>query len=134
MKIINSLNEGGEILKKNNISSYKIDCEILMSQTLNISREELILNLGGNIKKEEKKEYFNLFHFDTKWRPFFLSNAPSVWIGLNILSMDKTFCQSYKIFCPRTKRFVQGKEPVGSSDKTFCRWTKWLVQSKRMGH
>ena len=44
MKIINSLKDGGEILKKNNISSYKIDCEILMSQTLNISREEVLLN------------------------------------------------------------------------------------------
>ena len=45
MKIIDNLQDGYEILKKNNISSYKIDCEILMSRTLNISREELLLNL-----------------------------------------------------------------------------------------
>ena len=45
MKIIDNLKDGYEILKKNNISSYKIDCEILMSQTLNISREEVLLNL-----------------------------------------------------------------------------------------
>ena len=49
MKIINSLKDGGEILKKSNISSHKIDCEILMSQTLNISREEVLLNLERNI-------------------------------------------------------------------------------------
>ena len=55
MKILNSLKDGGEILKKNNISSYKIDCEILMSQTLNISREEVLLNLEKEIKVEEKK-------------------------------------------------------------------------------
>ena len=49
MKIIDNLQDGYEILKKNNISSYKIDCEILMSRTLNISREELLLNLEKRI-------------------------------------------------------------------------------------
>ena len=53
MKIIDNLRDGYEILRENNISSYKIDCEILMSQTLSISREEVILNLATNIKKEE---------------------------------------------------------------------------------
>ena len=54
MKILDNLKNGYEILKENNISSYKIDCEILMSQTLNISREEVLLNLEKNIKKEDK--------------------------------------------------------------------------------
>ena len=58
-KIRDNLRDGYEILKKNNISSYKIDCEILMSQTLNISREEVLLNLEKNVKKEEKERYFN---------------------------------------------------------------------------
>ena len=55
MKIIDNLRDGCEILKANNISSYKIDCEIIMSQTLCISREEVLLNLDKNLKKEEKK-------------------------------------------------------------------------------
>ena len=58
MKIIDNLKYGYEILKENNISSYKIDCEILMSQTLNISREEVLLNLEKEIKVEEKKKIF----------------------------------------------------------------------------
>ena len=37
MKILDNLKEGSEILKGHNISSYEIDCEILMSQTLNVS-------------------------------------------------------------------------------------------------
>ena len=45
MKIIDNLRDGYEILKENNISSFKIDCEILMSQTLSISREKVLLNL-----------------------------------------------------------------------------------------
>ena len=62
MKIIDNLKDGYEILKKNNITSYKIDCEILMSQTLSISREEVLLNLGKTVKKDEKERYFNLIN------------------------------------------------------------------------
>ena len=50
MRIIDNLKRGHEILKENNISSYKIDCEILMSQTLNISREKVLLNLEKNME------------------------------------------------------------------------------------
>ena len=49
MKIIDNLRNGYNILKNNSISSYKIDSEILMSQTLEISREELILNLEKKV-------------------------------------------------------------------------------------
>ena len=45
MKISDYLIDGNKILKENGILSYKIDCEILMSQTLSISREEVLLNL-----------------------------------------------------------------------------------------
>ena len=62
MKVIDNLKDGHEILKRNNISSYIIDCEILMSQSLNISREEVLLNLEKEIKKEEKEKYFNLIN------------------------------------------------------------------------
>ena len=47
-----------KILKKNNISSYKIDCEILMSQTLNISREEVLLKFRERDKKRRKRKIF----------------------------------------------------------------------------
>ena len=62
MKIIDNLRDGYEILKENKISSFKIDCEILMSQTLSISREKVLLNLEKNIKWEEKERYFNLIN------------------------------------------------------------------------
>ena len=60
MKIIDSLKDGYEILKVNKISSYKVDCEILMSQTLNISRERVLLNLEKKINKKERQKYINL--------------------------------------------------------------------------
>ena len=57
MKIIDNLRDGQQLLKENNIPSYKIDCEILMSKTLNIPREEVLLNLEKQLKKEEREKY-----------------------------------------------------------------------------
>ena len=80
MKIIDNLKDGYEILKENNISSYKIDCEILMSRTLNISREEVLLNLEKNVKKEEKERYFNLINRRKKNEPIaYITNNKSFW-------------------------------------------------------
>ena len=50
MKIIDNLEDGYKILKESNISSYKVDCEILMSHTLSISREEVLFNLEKSVK------------------------------------------------------------------------------------
>ena len=80
MKIIDNLNDGYEILKGNNISSYKIDSEILMSQTLNITREEVLLNLEKEINKEEKEKYFNLINRRKKNEPIaYITSNKSFW-------------------------------------------------------
>ena len=80
MKIIDNLKLGNEILNKNNISSYKIDCEILMSQTLNITREEVLLNLEKHINKEEKEKYLNLVNRRKKNEPIsYITNDKSFW-------------------------------------------------------
>ena len=69
-----------KFLKENNISSYKIDCEILMSQTLSISREEVLLNLEKNVKKEEKERYLNLINRRKKNEPIaYIINNKSFW-------------------------------------------------------
>ena len=44
MNILKALNSGYYLLKSNNIDTYKIDTELLLSDSLNISRERLILN------------------------------------------------------------------------------------------
>ena len=80
MKIIDSLKDGHQILKGNNILSYEIDCEILMSQTLDISREEVLLNLDKEIKKEEREKYFNLINRRKKNEPIaYITNNKSFW-------------------------------------------------------
>ncbi len=80
MKIIDNLEDGYKILKGSNISSYKIDCEILMSHTLSISREEVLLNLEKNVKKEEEERYFNLINRRIKNEPIaYITSNKSFW-------------------------------------------------------
>ena len=45
MNYFKALDTGYNLLKINKINSYKIDAELLLSDSLNISKEELILNL-----------------------------------------------------------------------------------------
>ncbi len=80
MKIIDNLRDGNKILKSFNISSYKIDCEILMSQILSISREEVLLNLEKKIKREEKEKYLNLVNRRKKNEPIaYIINNKNFW-------------------------------------------------------
>ena len=94
MKIIDNLNDGYKILKENNISSYKIDCEILMSQTLSISREEVLLNLEKNVKKEEQERYFNLINRRKK-------NEPIAYITNNKYFWKNKFITNKNVLIPR---------------------------------
>ena len=89
MKIIDNLRDGYEILKENNISSFKIDCEILMSQTLSISREKVLLNLEKNIKQKEKERYFNLINRRKKNEPIaYITKNKSFWKNNFITNKD----------------------------------------------
>ena len=51
------LNKGYYTLKSSKIKSYKIDAELLLSDSLNICKEELILNLRRNIKTQDYKNF-----------------------------------------------------------------------------
>ena len=89
MKIIDNLKDCYKILKGKNISSYKIDCEILMSQTLNISREQVLLNLEKKVKKEEKDRYFNLINRRKRDEPIaYIINNKSFWRDNFITNKD----------------------------------------------
>ena len=60
MNFYNLLKIGKIELKKNSILNYNLDSEILLSQALNISRENLILNLNKTVNKFIQQKYFNL--------------------------------------------------------------------------
>ena len=53
------IKQGSKILKVNNIKSFNLDSEILLSSILKLDRSKLILNLNKKIKDKDKKNYFN---------------------------------------------------------------------------
>ena len=57
MNLFQALDNGYNLLKKNNISSYKIDTEILLTKCLNTSKEKLILNLERKIDSKLYKKF-----------------------------------------------------------------------------
>ena len=52
------INQGCKILKDNNIKSYMLDSELLLSSTLRLDRSKLLVNLDKKIKSKEKKNIF----------------------------------------------------------------------------
>ncbi len=57
MNYLDVINYGNKILKLNNIKSYSLDSELLLSKTLNISREEILINLDKKITINQIKKY-----------------------------------------------------------------------------
>ena len=62
MKICNLIKTGGEDLKRNNIISYRLDSEILMSKVLNKKREYVILNPDTKINTTQSSNFKNLIY------------------------------------------------------------------------
>ena len=57
MNILRALHNGYDYLKSNKINSYKIDTELLLSDSLDISREKLILNFHEIISNKNYKNH-----------------------------------------------------------------------------
>ena len=57
MDILKLINTGAERLKINNILSYRLDSEILLSNILNRKREELLINLNEKVSVENIKQF-----------------------------------------------------------------------------
>jgi len=53
MRVVEAINSGVKFLKESKISTYVLDTEILLSKTLNKSREEILINLDKQINEEE---------------------------------------------------------------------------------
>ena len=64
-----AINEGGRILKENNIDSFQLDSEILMSKAIDKDRKYLILNMKEFIKKNQFDYFKKLIDQRSKGRP-----------------------------------------------------------------
>ena len=69
MNIINLLNYGSRELQGNNITSYKIDSELLLARVLRKTREEIIINSEEKVSDKKTQEFFNLINRRSKREP-----------------------------------------------------------------
>ena len=69
MNNLEALDYGIKLLKKNKISSYNIDSELLLANIQNLSRESLLINLDRIIKKKKYYDYKKLLKRRIKKEP-----------------------------------------------------------------
>jgi len=60
MEILELINSGSKKLKDKDIFSHRLDSEILLSEVLNQTREELLINLNKKIEPQKIVEFYNL--------------------------------------------------------------------------
>ena len=78
--VISVLTKSKNILKKNNIPSASLDCELLLSSSLNISRELLFINHTEKINDDQLKEFYNLLDRRKKKEPIaYILNKKEFW-------------------------------------------------------
>ncbi len=80
MNLIQTLKKGYQILKQNNVDSYQLDAEILLSNSLKISKEELILNLNKKINKITYSKFINCIKRRQNKEPIaYIINKKEFW-------------------------------------------------------
>ena len=80
MNILKALHNGYDLLKLNKIDSYKIDTELLLSDSLNISRERLILNFHEIIEAENYENFLSKLYRRQKKEPVaYIVNKKEFW-------------------------------------------------------
>ena len=83
------LDYGSNILKLNNIKSFNLDSEILLSLALKIDRSKLILNLDKKIKNNEKLFFFKCIERRKKKEPIaYITGYKEFW--KNKFRVDKS--------------------------------------------
>ena len=60
MNYLDALNYGNKLLREQNIKSFNLDTEILLSKAINSTREMLLINLNNKIKKNNFETYKKL--------------------------------------------------------------------------
>ena len=80
MNYLQTLKFGSDKLKHHNINTHILDSEILLSFTLNTSREKILMNLDTNIKKNKFEEFKKLLSRREKREPIaYITNKKEFW-------------------------------------------------------
>ena len=94
MNYIQTLNKSQKELKKHNIQNAELDCEILLSKVLKISREKLLINLNKKLCENELNTFIKYVERRKKKEPIaYIIGYKDFW--------DKRFYINKKVLIPR---------------------------------
>ena len=69
MNVQTAIQEANKRLKENNIKSFQLDSEILMSKILKKDRKFILLNPGTELARENLNNFWNLINQRSRGRP-----------------------------------------------------------------
>ena len=80
MKILNAINYANQKLKEKGIKTYQLDTEILMSKVMKRKKEDILLNLEDEIKKEDYDYFIDLINQRLNMKPIaYLVGNKNFW-------------------------------------------------------
>ena len=80
MKILNAINYANQKLKEKDIKTYQLDSEILMSKVIKRKKEDILLNLEDEIKKEDYDYFIDLINQRLNMKPIaYLVGNKNFW-------------------------------------------------------
>ncbi len=89
MNILEALNKGSAKLKRNNINSFQLDSEILLSEIIQKDRKFLILNYDKVLKKKTLENFNDLISQRSKGKPIaYLTKKKSFWKDIFEITSD----------------------------------------------
>ena len=94
MEILELINNGSRQLKDKNIYSHKLDSEILLSEVLNKTREELLINLNKKIEPQKIVDFYRLIERRSSKEPVaYILKKKEFW--------SKNFIVNHNTLIPR---------------------------------
>ena len=89
MNILEALIKGSAKLKRNNINSFQLDSEILLSEIIQKDRKFLILNYDKELKKKTLENFNDLISQRSKGKPIaYLTKKKSFWKDIFEITSD----------------------------------------------
>ena len=80
MNILNAINYANQQLKEKGIETYQLDTQILMSEAIKQKKENILLNLGDEIKIEDYNFFIDLINQRLNKKPIaYLIGRKSFW-------------------------------------------------------
>ena len=121
MKAFEAIKTGTKLLKEKNIPTYILDTELILSRSLNKSREEILINLEQNINKKSFSEFNKYLFRRSKKEPIaYLLGEKEFWSKKFFVNKDTLIPR------PETELLVEKIVNIFKKKKNFyLRYWDW---------